>query len=380
MRPLVLLSSLATGGAERVTVSFVRRAHERGVPIALCTLQSRDDGPLARELAEAGVPRHDLDAKRLVDPSALVRYMRLLRRESIDVVHAHGQDAAVMAWMARRLARSRVPYAVTRHVMAETGAFGGARGMIRSRLAGAAFRGADLRVAVSSAVARAAGDKDTRILRNGIDVERFDAPDVRARRDALREALGIPHAARVVVTVAVLRQGKGHARLLEAWPRVLEWAPGAVLLLAGDGELMPALRTLARDLGPSVRFLGARQDIPELLAASDVACLPSLSEALPTSLMEAAAAGLPTVATDAGGTEDVVLHGETGLLLPLHDTGGADPDELARSLALLLNDPDRARAMGETARERARELFTIDRQVDETLDAWRELLRSGRRT
>src|SRR3989442_15866235 len=96
-RPLVLLSGLATGGAERVTVSFVRRLRAMGMDVAVCTLTARVDGPLAAELRATGVPRHDLGARRLVDLRALVRLRRLLKRERPDGGHAHGQDASILA-------------------------------------------------------------------------------------------------------------------------------------------------------------------------------------------------------------------------------------------------------------------------------------------
>ena len=91
VRALVLISSLATGGAERSTVSFMRALAKRGYAAVLCTLTSRDDGPIAAELAASGVVRRDLRSSRLANPLALFRLLSLLRTERIELVHAHGR-------------------------------------------------------------------------------------------------------------------------------------------------------------------------------------------------------------------------------------------------------------------------------------------------
>src|SRR5690348_14349264 len=90
MRPVVLLPSLQTGGAERVTLDFLVRLKGRGIDVPCCTVSSRRDGLLARELEEAGIERHDLDGGHLVDPLATWRFARLAKREKWDLVHAHG--------------------------------------------------------------------------------------------------------------------------------------------------------------------------------------------------------------------------------------------------------------------------------------------------
>jgi glycosyltransferase involved in cell wall biosynthesis len=114
-----------------------------------------------------------------------------------------------------------------------------------------------------------------------------------------------------------------------------------------------------------VRFLGPRDDMPDLMAACDVVVLPSRAEALPTALMEAAAAGRPVVATRVGGVPEVVEDGRTGLLVP-----AGDPHALARALASVLADPVRAAALGDAARALARQRFGIDRQVERTIELW----------
>jgi glycosyltransferase involved in cell wall biosynthesis len=374
MRPLVLLSGLPVGGAERVTAAFLCRLAADGRSVPLCTVTSRHDGPLARQLADAGVRRLDLDARRLADPGALHRLLRLLVRERVDVVHAHGQDASILAAAARRLVPVRL--VVTRHVLEEPAA--NWRQRVRARTTLAAIRCADVSVAVSRAAATRlaelvppAADR-IRVLPNGIDLDRFDRPDLRSARPEIRASLGLVSDDLVVLVPAVLRPGKGHDVLLEAVPLLRARVPRARVLLAGDGELDRPLRARAAGLGDAVRFLGQRDDIPSLLSACDLVVLPSLAEALPTVLMEAAAAGRPVVATDVGGTGEVVLPWITGLLVPPGDSAA-----LAEAMAMLLEDVGRARAMGVAARQVATCRFGMDAQVRRTLALWDEVVAAG---
>lgn len=374
-RALVLLSGLATGGAERVTVSFVQRLRAMGIDAAVCTVTARHDGPLATELSAAGVPRHDLGARRLMDPRGLWRFGRLLARERPDVVHAHGQDAAILAATARQF--HPFPLAITRHVLDEP--TNSLRLRLRAAAACVTFRRADAAVAVSDAVARRLAElsglphRAIHVIRNGVDVEHFGRSSGE-RRSAVRAALAAGPDDPLVLVSAVLRDGKGHDVLLRSLPAVRARVPTARLLVAGDGEREAALRSQARTLGDgmadAVRFLGHRTDIPDLLAACDLVVLPSVAEALPTALIEAAAAGRPVVATRVGGIPEVVVDGVSGLLVPPRD-----PAALADAIATLLLDRARARLYGTAARGIARSRFSIDTQVARTLDLW-DVLRS----
>jgi glycosyltransferase involved in cell wall biosynthesis len=261
---------------------------------------------------------------------------------------------------------------ITRHVIEEPSRSW--REAARALAALWAARRADALVAVSSAAATSwaalarVPEARVRVIPNGIEVERFDRADLAARRGALRAGLGLTERDDAILVLAVLREGKGHEVLLRALTTLRGSRPTARLLVAGAGEREAELRRLASPLGDAVAFLGHREDTPELLAAADVVALPSFAEALPTALVEAAAAGKPAVATRVGGTPDVVVDGVTGWLVPPRDA-----DALARALGQALADPARAAAMGEAARARARERFTLDAQVDATLRLWQEV-------
>lgn len=374
LKPLILLSWLATGGAERVTVSFARRLRSMGMEALVCTVTSRYDGALAAELADAGVSRSDLGARRLTDPRSLARLLQLLDRQRPHLVHAHGQDASIIAAAARSL--SGVPLAITRHVLDEPAATW--RERVRSRATLAALRRADVVVAVSQAVAERLttpgriASESVHVIQNGIELERFNG-DHAAARQAHRASVSPDTDGPLVLVPALLREGKGHEVLLRAVPAIRSRVPSARLLFAGGGDRELVLRAEARGLEHAVHFLGPRSDMPELLAACDLVVLPSLWEALPTALIEAAAAGRPVVATRIGGVPEVVVDGETGLLVPPND-----PAALAHAIVTLLLDSERARAFGAAGRRLARQRFSIEAQVARTLDLWHSLV-DGRR-
>jgi glycosyltransferase involved in cell wall biosynthesis len=158
----------------------------------------------------------------------------------------------------------------------------------------------------------------------------------------------------------VLRPPKGIDFMIRAMPEILSIHPEARYLIAGDGEHETMLRTLASqlDLDDRIIFAGRRSDIPALLAASDLFVLPSLTEALPTVLAEAMAAGLPIVATTVGGIPEMVKQDVNGILVPPRDGG-----QLARACCRLLNDPDRGSALGSQGRHIADSHFNIDAHI-----------------
>jgi glycosyltransferase involved in cell wall biosynthesis len=187
----------------------------------------------------------------------------------------------------------------------------------------------------------------------------------------VRAELGIEAGAAVAGIVGMLRAQKAHGVLLRALALLGRDWPQLTLLVAGDGPEQGALEALARELGVGerVRFLGDRTDIPDVLAALDLAVCCSDFEGSPLAVMEYMDAALPIVATTVGGVPDLIEPGVHGLLVPAQD-----PAALAEAIATVLRDPDRAKAMGARARERRRSEFDIDVQVRRVEDLYRELL------
>ncbi len=162
--------------------------------------------------------------------------------------------------------------------------------------------------------------------------------------------------------VACLREEKRIDVLINAAPQILARFPDAHFLIAGDGTCRESLVALAGQLGITdrVTFLGHRDDVPAVLAQADMFVLPSRSEALPNSVIEAMASGLPVVASRVGGIPELVDDGKTGYLVP-----PGDPNALADALARLLEDPRRSAELGRAGRIKIEQNYSFDRMVEQ---------------
>jgi glycosyltransferase involved in cell wall biosynthesis len=201
-----------------------------------------------------------------------------------------------------------------------------------------------------------------RVIPNGVDTSRF-RPDP-ARRDSARRELGLSERF-VWLAAGRLLWKKDYAALLRAFAKLAS----GVLLIAGDGPEGDRLRQQARELGADARFLGAREDLPALMNAADGFALSSVVEGLPMVLLEAAASGLPAVATDAGGVREFVAEGETGFVVPRSDCH-ALADAMARLAAMPAGE--RAR-MAQAARARAVERYDMETVAAEWERVYREI-------
>jgi glycosyltransferase involved in cell wall biosynthesis len=209
-----------------------------------------------------------------------------------------------------------------------------------------------------------------RVIRNGI---RPRPP--RAGRAATRAALGVPAEAPLVLTVARFYPQKGHRYLLGAIPKVLRQAPRARFVWAGDGPLLASLRLAAQACGLEgrLRFLGRRDDVPDLLAAADLLVLPSLFEGLPLVALEAMAAGLAVVGTQVCGTLEAIEDGVSGRLVPPGETAA-----LASAIVELLDQSALAARFGAAGQARCAGEFSAARMARETAQLYQELLERKR--
>lgn len=353
-RPLhahVVVDGLGYGGAETLLGDLAAAAPGAGLRLTVTALGRRRPDPAARRLRALGIDVEVLDIGGLLAPRDHRRLWRRLRAVAPDVLHAHLEYADLFAGVAAR--RLGLPCVSTIHVMRWEE---DRRERLKLALAARARAIGMQAVICVSAAAREAylaqgwPTPPVLVVPNGI------AADVRPEASAaLRERLGIARGARVVGTLSVLRDGKGHEALFAALPALRAAVPDVEVLVAGDGPDAARITAAARAAG--ARPVGHVEDPLAFVGALDVLAHPSAVDALPTALMEAAAAGTPVVATAVGGIPDIVDDGRTGLLL------GADagPEGLAAALAALLGDPGRRAAMAAAARERHRERFSADR-------------------
>jgi glycosyltransferase involved in cell wall biosynthesis len=180
----------------------------------------------------------------------------------------------------------------------------------------------------------------------------------------------------VIGALAGLRAGKGLETLIEAAPRVLARHPGVKIAIVGDGPELAALRARAGAFGvaEAVRFPGGSADPLAALRAMDLFAHPSWAEAFPYVVLEAMSLARPIVASDIGGVGEALIDGQSGLLVPPRDS-----DALARALIELLDDPARARRLGESAMGRVRSSFSRDAMIDGVSAVYDELVRSSPR-
>jgi glycosyltransferase involved in cell wall biosynthesis len=203
-------------------------------------------------------------------------------------------------------------------------------------------------------------------VHEGIDIGHVDA----APAANLHEELWLPHQAPLVGNVAALVPHKGQRHLIESALLVLPHVPDARFVIAGEGELRPAIERQIKDhrLEKHVVLAGFRPDVLSVHKAFDVFVMSSVTEGLGTSLLDAMAAGKPIVATTAGGIPEVVADGETGFLV-----APRDHDAMASAIVRLLKDEGLRKRMGKAGRARARTLFSAERMVQETLRVYQRV-------
>lgn len=369
-RVLFMIDSLGSGGAEQTLVRLVPRLDATAFDTRVAVLQVREDNAAALALEAHGIPVDLVPVERLRSPGSHRSVFTYLRKTKPDVVHTHLEFAHTLGGTYSRVLG--IPTVATVHTFAAGRTHREAK---RLGLMWWSLRVAHRIVIAPSEAGRrhvvAEGhvtEDKVRVIHNGVDLNEFRPRD----NPTLRAQLGVPEDAPVLVTVAVLREGKGIADLLEVFPAVLDRVPGARLMVIGDGEERKRLeeRASRSGVGDNITFLGRRKDIADLLACGDVFALPTYGDVLPTVVAEAMGSGLPVVASDVGGLAEMVEHEETGLLHP-----PGDADALVESYVRLLGDPRLARSYGAAGRARAEELFDLDGQARRLESLYREVTR-----
>jgi glycosyltransferase involved in cell wall biosynthesis len=279
------------------------------------------------------------------DTRALLELIRLMRRVQPDIVHLNSSKAGIVGRIAARVARAPV-CVFTVHGWSYAPYHGPLRALYRL-LERALAPLASAIVCVSDHDATAANGRAV-VIRNAVDVA------------AIPRAMPVASAPSIV-SVGRLKEPKDFATLRRALESIER--NGWKAVVAGEGPQRAELE------GGPLELLGERDDVPELLAVSDVFVLSSRSEGLPMSVIEAMAAGLPVVASAVGGVPELVVDGETGVLVP-----PGDARALASALRRLLADPELRRRMGDAGRRRAEQLFDLHRFHREHLELYERLL------
>lgn len=360
---------------------MVAQPVDAGVPRHVADLVSAL-GPLGFEVAvvcpreselreslagEGHVRLYSMGSARDPRPSDLLSILRIARLARwADVVHAHSSKAGFVGRLGAALAGRRKRAVFTPHAWSFWSAEGVRAGLYRrwerlgARLCAriVALTEAELYGGVEAGVGRR---DQYRVVPNGVDLERFAGN-------------GGPEANRILFVGRLARQ-KRPDLAVEILGLVRNDYPDAELWVVGDGPERSEVERLVAQAGleDAVRLLGVRRDLPELLQGSACVLLSSDYESCPYAVLEAMAAGVPVVATRVGGVPELLDDGVEGILVP-----PGRPDRAAAAVGRLFADPERARALGEAGRKRARARYSVERMVADTLAVYDELLPARR--
>jgi glycosyltransferase involved in cell wall biosynthesis len=393
LRVLQVIGNLEIGGAQEVVRTLVTYLQEAGHPVIVCTFK---DGPVRPVLEQLGIQVVTLPGRKssvLAFPQ-FVQEMVRMRREllklvteyEIDVIQTHLLRTLDFLVVSLRWGRPHLLVFWTVHnsnFALREDQLPGHRWLLKPKQAAhrllyqffSRWVNGFIAVArdVKPAILETIGPVEEKItvISNGVDVRRYRS---NGSAPIVRQELGLPGNARLMTMVGTLKHQKGHKVLLEALGPVIRDHPDLHVLLVGDGELRDEIAGKIREceLTEHVHLLGNREDVPHLLAGSDYFILPSLWEGLPMALIEAMAAGLPVIATRVSGTQQVMVPGETGILVE-----PGDPGQLQSAIRHFLANGERARAMGIAGRKRIEASYSAQKQAQEHVDLFqREWRRS----
>lgn len=368
-------SSAGRHGPERALLELAPALRTRQVDTRLLVLyrQPRDGPerhPWVDEARAVGI-----EAEQVRDPGSLSvavvrRLARRVRDSGADILHTHDYRTNVLGGLAARRVDRSMAWVATVHLHTTTSR--------RLRL----YRALDLfLLRLADRVVTVSREQRRLLLRRGVDRRRLvlipnviDAPAFAAAAEdpaATRSQLGLPASVPVVTLVGRLTAQKGVDSFLDAAHVILGRQPETAFLVVGNGPGRPLLEAQAEALGldGAVHFLGYRNDVAPILAASDIVVVPSRAEGLPLVLLEALAVGRPIVASTVGGIPDLLHHGETGLLVPPDA-----PQAVAESVLQLLADPTWAQELGDAGRRQVSQCCTPDRAARRLATVYRAVL------
>jgi glycosyltransferase involved in cell wall biosynthesis len=363
---VILIDSLKTGGAQRLISAFVSSANDYQIDPVVISLDEDPSPAIYEAIQTSGTKLIAMPAHSLFSIRRLKQLVDYLKTEKIDVLHTHLLYANIIGSVAGYLAK--VPVVCTLHSTHIE-----KRWRKQKRVEDFCLRHFATRIiAVGNMVATAHRGRykgrTLDVIPNGI-AEPESIPSQTLSR--VRDELGV-NGHPIVITVGRLERVKGYGDMIEAFMLLRQKDSNSILLMVGSGSQQNSLRSQieALDLERCVILAGERQDIPQLLATSDVFASSSHREGLPLSVLEAMMAGLPIVATSVGDIPNVVTK-ETGVVVPPHR-----PELLAEALDDLLKNPAKRRQMGKAAKDRAMQEYSLDVWMRRQVQLYKDVLRS----
>jgi glycosyltransferase involved in cell wall biosynthesis len=368
MRVLICVDALGIGGKERQAVELIKGlAADKAIEYRVVCFDS-DDFYL-QDLTLAGIPVEFIPRQMRWDPRVLLKLRKIVGGFHPDIIHTNG---LVSSFYALPLARARRIPLINGSIR---NAF--ANGGLRWSLEHWLLKASDYRVANSRAGLRSRGfaEEDPRnaVIYNGFDFARVGRSD----RNGAAAGVGSKAVIKTFGMVAEFNRYKDYLTLINAARIIGRKRPDIRFVTVGDGATLKACQEAAADV-PTVEFLGRRKDVEKIVDSFDVGVLCTFVEGLSNSIMEYMALAKPVVATDGGGTRELVDDGRTGFLV-----AQSDPTALAAVIEHLADHPEIAHRMGAAGRAKLASEFSIDRMIAETIALYRRaavsLERSARR-
>jgi glycosyltransferase involved in cell wall biosynthesis len=366
MRIIQIIDSLDWGGAQKLQVIFANQVRSLDVHLTIIALHNRDCGiSIHADLAAAGAEPIYLPAPRILNIKRLRRILQIIREKNVDLIHSHLTFAnilgAIVGWLTNTpviatLHSERFDHIDPRWQLMEKWALRyGARKIIA--VGQSVISGHNSRL----------GTKKMLLVPNA--VPEFPAITLEKKKSIRRELVA-ESGSILLISVGRLSPPKGYFDLLLSFTTVAREHRNIHLLIVGGGELFADLKAKIDACGMAgrVQLLGQRNDVPDLLMASDIYVSASHWEGLPIVILEALAAGLPIVATEVGDIPQVVIDG-TGILVPSHS-----PNQLAAAINSLISDPAKTKRLGENAKAHVNENYHPKVWANRIMSIYREVI------
>jgi glycosyltransferase involved in cell wall biosynthesis len=374
MKVLHLINTLSVGGAELHLLTLCRFLRRQGVDVGVAFLREKvtDSRSLRKDFESEAIRLFDLRANSRYDSRYFGKLARVIKQERPDILHTHLPRADLAGAFARFVEPSLV-WVCSVHGIYSAQWSGGWTLPLFRRL----WRRADSMLCISTAVKDwliqgGIPDARTRVIYYGIETEKFAQPGT-----DLRKTWGVDGAA-IIGSIGRLEARKNHECLIAAMPEICKSVPNALLLIAGHDPLGYGknLQRLIHQLGlkEKVRVIGFENDVASFLNAIDVFAFATKSEGFGQVLVEAMAAGKPVVASDIAPLTEIVVSGDTGILVER-----GNPRAFAEGLVALLRSTEKRRRMGDSGQQRVRQHFAAARMAEETRALYEDLLKERTR-
>ena len=372
LKILQMRSSIGFFGAENVIIELGKEFKSRRIICYIGVIQNTNkNSKYLSEIANtSSLPNVLFPGTSPFSFLTLYSILNFVKKHQISIIHSHGYKANLYAFLIKLI--TRVPAIATCHPWTE----------INYNKKALLYKLFDLKIlsafnkliAVSENVKlellKKVNKKEILLIANGIDVKRFSCkinPDI-------SKLFKVGKNLAVIGTVGRLVEEKGYIYLIDAAIMLIKFYPDLLFLFIGDGPLLSELnyKVERHQLGNKIKFLGVRNNIPQLLSAIDIFVLPSLSEGMPMALLEAMAAGKAVVATNVGDIPKIIIHKKNGLLV-----SPANTSELVSSISLLLKNKTLAQEIGKSAKEHIRKNYSATIMAQKYYDVYMDVLKNS---